>query len=1242
MSILFRMISNLMIESATKFLDPASLFQGEPDESLSILANVISVLEFYKACFMEYRDKLPAFALPDKDPILWTFRPADIFDRLDQFMGRLYVIRDIFDIANEFFKMEKIELGGLKGRNLSRGIQEIYNEFRNIYIKWSNFPFDALDPTPTVDYFEKERREFQEAAEVLERKLAAILVQAFDECFTMESLVKLIEVCGSILQRPIIFKEIKDKMENMLELYNQDLDIVKTIFDEGVETINKSGIDALVVDKGFPPVTGALTWIRKMKARITKPTEELPNIEFKEIFETEDGRFTMERKKEMCDTLAALETEIFERWKLKVPAEISFNMGKFLLRTTDEGFLELNFDAALVAALKEVRLLKTMDNWEIPEAALELFGMANELWVSWVEGFTQKSFLIPFISFQNARVMLSRIVEWYNEIKERTVACEFDIIRKYIVLIDNKLEIALNTATWRDYNQDYITDVYSDLRNLHTRIMQTKENIEAILSSLRQWGSQPMYVRHDNISSNLMVADDFPGMIYQRQLDCQESKKLIDHLVDENFRLFFNLTLKPPMKKDELPAKRSFLESIDTLKSIEELDVSEDHPSETDVGEMDKAAQASDSPRHTQSLKTPSTSKSSLSEFSYDIEKSPSQVVLFRPYEEYIDSVIWLEIQEALRISIKYLKFEMEDRLERNAPMFEVKLDLQSTEIVFVPPMTSKVDGISMSSREAGGLLDIITSMIEHILNISEMIPLVAQPQETFLSVLDKSEGHETREIAEIFDMQHDIISLTRDTISEAVNFAKKFEKYNFIWLTDKKLYLQHFLRFGRILTSEESEKVEEGTLELPESKPDLEKFKQVIDFYGELHEEVLRNDTTHVFNSWLKVNMKGLKYSLLNEICKWSLMFKENLKATVLNDLNKLEEFIDASTASLKQEATNEDSPTLLKILKTIGSIKDREQQIDTMFEPLKEIVDLLKSYDMSFDHEVNNQFAELPEQWITLKKLAIAVKQNTAPVQAYQVDLIRKRIMLFDLRTRLYHENFLKQPFFSVPCPNVYELCDMVHEELSEMERQVAGFRDSAIHFYLNLPEEGRIIHCRKLIKMVKHIWDFLHAVSSCIDDWKMTPWKKIDVEDMEVECKRFSKEMRNFDKDMKTLRPYIETEAMIKNLLTSLRAITELQNPAIRERHWNELMVATKVSSNPRNRPSFSHNQNFHRTSSKSLFQHFVIGFPLTFKALQAQRISGLLIVVGVENLSVEQFSFLNYSFFSCLISFAQFLL
>lgn len=49
---------------------------------------------------------------------------------------------------------------------------------------------------------------------------------------------------------------------------------------------------------------------------------------------------------------------------------------------------------------------------------------------------------------------------------------------------------------------------------------------------------------------------------------------------------------------------------------------------------------------------------------------------------------------------------------------------------------------------------------------------------------------------------------------------------------------------------------------------------------------------------------------------------------------------------------------------------------------------------------------------------------------------------------------------------------------------------------------------------------------------------------------------------DKEMRSWDTYTCLEATVKNMVTSLRAVGELQNPAIRERHWKQLMSSTKV--------------------------------------------------------------------------------
>lgn len=52
--------------------------------------------------------------------------------------------------------------------------------------------------------------------------------------------------------------------------------------------------------------------------------------------------------------------------------------------------------------------------------------------------------------------------------------------------------------------------------------------------------------------------------------------------------------------------------------------------------------------------------------------------------------------------------------------------------------------------------------------------------------------------------------------------------------------------------------------------------------------------------------------------------------------------------------------------------------------------------------------QMSELPDKWNKCKKSALMAKQTIGPIQAYQIDLIGKRVILFETRLKIFRAQF------------------------------------------------------------------------------------------------------------------------------------------------------------------------------------------------------------------------------------------
>lgn len=137
-------------------------------------------------------------------------------------------------------------------------------------------------------------------------------------------------------------------------------------------------------------------------------------------------------------------------------------------------------------------------------------------------------------------------------------------------------------------------------------------------------------------------------------------------------------------------------------------------------------------------------------------------------------------------------------------------------------------------------------------------------------------------DMADLADMRHLLMDNVRHAMSKCCEYCNAFDQYAYLYVDDRKEFMRQFLLYGHVLTSEEIEAhAEDG---VPESPPTLKQFKEQVDSYEKIYDEVQHLEPVVVFDSWMRVDARPFKSALLNIIKKWSLMFKQHLIDHVTN----------------------------------------------------------------------------------------------------------------------------------------------------------------------------------------------------------------------------------------------------------------------------------------------------------------------------------------------------------------------
>lgn len=107
------------------------------------------------------------------------------------------------------------------------------------------------------------------------------------------------------------------------------------------------------------------------------------------------------------------------------------------------------------------------------------------------------------------------------------------------------------------------------------------------------------------------------------------------------------------------------------------------------------------------------------------------------------------------------------------------------------------------------------------------------------------------------------------------------------------------------------------------------------------------------------------------------------------------------------------------------------------------------------------------------------------------------------------------LSNYIYSPDCENHYEKLNEIHEEVLKFLSEEKDLRDQIVIFEQELPEFKMTKQIQKEMQFLKTLWDYVNVITTSLNEWKKTTWKKLDVEWMDQECKKILRELRRKEK-------------------------------------------------------------------------------------------------------------------------------
>lgn len=1120
--VFLRECCNALVARATQYLDEENrifeLIESGDDAryAVNMLRDTLRILADFKTVYSKYRDK--AAVETAENP--WRVQSNAVFARLDAFWERTHDVLELTCTTMQFSHLAKIEVGGTKGKVLTTSIAQIHADFTSAVAAIRRY--DRLLSVGAKE-FEDVFYEFRVAVKELERRLASVLTQGFDDARSTAGRFKLLDSFDALVQRPSIAEELEKKYVELVVDYGKDVQQMQTLFMQRK--------DKPPIANNLPPIAGALTWCRGLLERVQLPMKKLKQLE-KSVMESEEARLVIRDFTAFLGQLSDYERSQIAAWGTSVEASSQAKLKNSLLRfevplaTNDYDhqvpILCVNFDPMLIRLLREVKYFLQL-GFEAPSSALEIHQHSEV--------------------YRRHMGNLDLIVNMYNWIQTSMLPVERPLLRAELERINKllaqgigsnsiptppagtgfaspvgvgggglKASVKSSYLNWKSSNIDhFINEAMAEVKEVTAVITVIKSNLHRIQELLESCSQEPLIKRNGKAAS---IAD-FELLqkvtLSQRFGQIRECGIAIHDLLRES-----NQKLKVSAG---LPDWKSYVDFINNIV----------------IARLKNAVVVSCT-KLEQQLDPGYLAKHSLGpmlEIELDLVDNE---VKFIP-------------------EIRLLDAALQDTGPRGLQNFFQNL-LES--FVQVGTTVQRLDSF------ADGY---VREMVEDPEVKEGFAAIQSRLSETEIKVETLRRQFKKYEYLWTTDLQ----SMFKDFLKTALlerPAKKQFPSDN----TQTPLHRAGDDDSTTVAQDNEEDDVEYAPRELLR----LDQFEERIRHFLGVQADIEELKTLHEID-FLRIISQPIKQALGTWVTKWMFIFTNYLQTRLVDGLNELYDFMTRIDKGLDQTVAEGDKDKLMSVMTHIRDVRKRMPWMEDSLSPLRDMVALLKAHGIPLDLGAigaNTRFADpveflegAPMRWDNVVNKTFRVKEAIQPLQNAMVDTIKRDVALYVERATKLHETFCSASnggplvWTADHTRDAYAEIDRAHSSLQAMEEEADALRNLQELFELHPVRITHLSEMRGEIRMLKHVWDTIAIVESLFSHWRLTLWAEIDCDDLLEQTQRLFAQVKQLPRRVHDWACYSNLEASVINMSTILPVVADLHSPAMRERHWNAVAAITE---------------------------------------------------------------------------------